>query len=437
MAKRENFTAERVAGFKCQPGRQQSIFWDGKTPGLGLRVTAAGAKSYIFETSLNGKTLRLTIGDIRTWTIGKAQAEATHLKAQTDKGIDPRQLKEEQKAKAEAVRQDALRRDMTVLEAWKTYIAARQSRWSARHLADHEALTHAGGEKRKRAEGLTQPGALAALMSYKLADLNADRVKAWLEDEASRRPTQARLAYNRLRAFLNWCADTPEYRNIAASDACKASIARDALPKAKPKTDALQREQLQAWFVAVRGISNPVIAAYMQALLLTGARRRELANLRWQDVDFQWLSMTIHDKVEGERTIPLTPFVSHLLAALPRRNQWVFSSPTAKATGGRLTEPRIAYARALTAAGLPHISLHGLRRSFGTLAEWVECPTGVSAQIMGHKPSATAEKHYRVRPIDLLRMWHTKIEAWMLEQAAIEIPQEQPGLRVISGNTAA
>jgi intergrase/recombinase len=54
------------------------------------------------------------------------------------------------------------------------------------------------------------------------------------------------------------------------------------------------------------------------------------------------------------------------------------------------------------------------------LAEWVEMPTGVVDQIQGHKPSATAEKHYKRRPLDLLRMWHTKYEQWILEQAGIE-----------------
>ena len=41
------------------------------------------------------------------------------------------------------------------------------------------------------------------------------------------------------------------------------------------------------------------------------------------------------------------------------------------------------------------------------------------AQLMGHKPSATAEKHYTVRPLDLLRVHHEKIEALILEQAGI------------------
>ena len=122
----------------------------------------------------------------------------------------------------------------------------------------------------------------------------------------------------------------------------------------------------------------------------------ESANLTWANVDFTWKSLTIGDKVEGERVIPLTPYVASLLAALPRRNAWVFSSPTA--ASGRLQEPRIFHDKALAAAGLPPLSLHGLRRSFGTLAEWTECPVGVVAQIMGHKPSALAEKHYRRRP---------------------------------------
>ena len=229
---------------------------------------------------------------------------------------------------------------------------------------------------------------------------------------------------------MAWCADQPAYRHLIHADACNRRLAKDVLPRAKAKTDCLQREQLQGWFQEVRRIGNPVISAYLQALVLTGARREEMAHLRWKDADFQWSSLTIRDKTDGLRTIPLTPFLANLLSNLPRRNEWVFSSPTA--ASGRLQEPRINHKKALTAAGLPSISLHGLRRSFSSLTEWIECPAGVVAQIMGHKPSATAEKHYKVRPLDLLRMWHTKIEAWMLEQAGIEFKHEQPGLRVVS-----
>src|SRR5690606_30541836 len=171
-------------------------------------------------------------------------------------------------------------------------------------------------------------------------------------------------------------------------------------------------------------------------LLLTGARRNELTGLQWADVDFQWNSLTIRDKVEGERVIPLTPYVKSLLlgikpatvmpvhgAAAVEASPWVFASERSKQ--GHITEPRISHNKALTVAGLPPLSLHGLRRSFATLAEWVECPAGIVAQIMGHKPSAIAEKHYRRRPLDLLRKWHTTIEGWVLAEAGIEQPQEK------------
>ena len=87
-----------------------------------------------------------------------------------------------------------------------------------------------------------------------------------------------------------------------------------------------------------------------------------------------------------------------------------------------------------TSAGIDGLTLHGLRRSFKSLTEWLEVPARVVAQIMGHKPSATAEKHYTVRPLDLLRVHHEKIEAWILEQAGIAFDaQAVPGaLRVVN-----
>jgi hypothetical protein len=138
--------------------------------------------------------------------------------------------------------------------------------------------------------------------------------------------------------------------------------------------------------------------------------------------------LTIRDKVEGERTIPLTPYVENLLTALPRRNQWVFSSPASKI--GHITEPNAVHSTACTVAGL-----EGLRRSFKSLTEWLDMPAGAVAQNMGQKPSATAEKHYTVRPLELLASHHNKIEVWVLEQAGIAFDPATAGagsLRVVA-----
>lgn len=447
MAK-QNFTAARIDGFQCEPGKQQSIYWDAKTPGFGLRVTAAGARAYIFESRLFGKTIRVTIGDARAWDLGRARTEASRLKTLIDDGKDPREVRADMQVAHEARRAEARRQDVTFGEAWDEYVEARKPFWSERHYRDHQYHADEGGKPKMRAKGLTQPGPLAVLRPLKLPELTGARIAEWLTSQAADRPTMSALSFRLLRSFIRWAADTPAYSGMIPADAYKSRDVRDATPRVKAKDgDSLQREQLKVWFAAVREIANPVISAYLQGLLITGARREELAALRWDDVDFRWRSLVLDDKVEGTggRTIPLTPYLASLLLNLKQLNEippnkrqmvrlaekgvqwspssWVFASKTA--ADGKIAEPRIAHNQALEAANLPHVTLHGLRRSFGTLSEWVECPVGVVAQIQGHKPSAIAEKHYRRRPIDLLRMWHDKIEAWMLEQAGIDFAAEQ------------
>jgi len=453
--KRENFTAERVTGFKCETSKKQSIYWDGKTPGLGLRVTAAGSKAFIFETRLNGKTIRMTLGDPRNWSIGKAQAEASRLKVMTDQGTDPRQVIADaiaaKDAKASAEREQATRETVTVGEAWAEYIEARKPLWSAVHLLDHEKVMQAGGEKRKRSKKLTEAGNLASLAKVRLVDLTPERVTEWAKVEAGTRPARARLALRLLRAFLFWCARHPTYKAIVTSNAAQSKDARESLGKATVKHDVLQREQLSAWFDAVKKIGNPVISAYLQALLLTGARRNELAALKWDDVDFKWHSLTMHDKVEGLRVIPLTPYVESLLLDLKRHNdtppkvkklnalkeagkEWkpslfVFSSSTSEK--GYLHDPSIAHRKACAVAALD-MTLHGLRRSFATLCEWTETPAGIAAQIQGHAPQGVREQNYIRRPLDLLRMWHIKIEEWILNEAGIKFVPVKEGLKAVA-----
>ena len=391
---------------------------------------------YVLTYKWTGKTLSEAVG----WASeGVKPSEAFDLLRQLKRnqkiGKGPCTLAE-MRAQAEAEKQaeasEAVRYDVTVFDAWNAYIETRRNKWSARHLADHLALADAGGRKTKRGKGRIKAGPLASLMPLKLSELTRARVQAWAEKEAAERATRTRLAFSLLRAFVNWCNQAPEYMGLASPEAAGSTIRRETIPRGRPKDDCLQKEQLPAWFAAIRALSNPIVASYLQVLLLTGARREELARMEWKDVDFKWKSMSIHDKVSGQRIIPLTPYVESILAPLARRNAYVFSSPTAKS--GRLEEPRHGHNRALAVAGIEGLTLHGLRRSFGTLSEWCEVPVGVVAQIQGHKPSAIAEKHYRRRPLDLLRMWHVKIEAWIMEQAGIEQPTEgRTGLKVVKG----
>ncbi|KVC93734.1 preprotein translocase [Burkholderia ubonensis] len=448
-----NFTAGRVNGHSCPTGKAQAFLWDSGASGLGLRATAAGTLSYIFQGKLNGATVRLTIGSPKDWDIDKARDEARRLQRLIDAGKDPREEAAEQRADLATRKAEAERRDVTFADAWIAYLADLEARpspktkrpRSAQYIEDHRKLAAPGGAEKKRGKGLTTQGPLYALMPMKLSDMTSEAVASWMEDEVTERPTSIAYAYRLFKAFAGWCEGQTRFKELLPNDCYSSPKVTALLPSTKtPEGDCLEREQLPAWFKAVRALPNSVVSAYLQGVLITGPRREELAELRWENVDLRWNKIKLRDKIEGSRIIPLTPYFRSLLLELKRPNDtppdarqrqaletagtpwqpspWVF--PSNASASGHIEEPRYAHGAAIEEAGLPHVTLQGLRRSFGTLAEWLEVPAGIVAQIQGHKPSALAEKHYRRRPLDLLRQWHTRIEAWMLEQAGIEFKHE-------------
>lgn len=459
MQKSENrvrLTAGRIDSFACSLDKPQAFLWDTDTPTLAVRATPTGRKTYVFESRFNGSTIRVTIGTIADWPLEQARIKAQSLKMMVDSGTDPREVAKERKAAdaakkaaAEAQTEADQLASLTVGEVWSAYIEERRPFWGDLHYRDHIDKAKAGGLPSKRrgaGKQLTQPGPLAPLMQLPMKDLDQATVEAWATKEGKKRASSARLAWRLLTVFLTWCSEHPTYSTLLpAKNPAKTKKAREALGKPGTKTDVLQREQLAAWFAAVRQIQNPVISACLQMMLLTGARPGEVLGLRWEDVNTQWKGICIRDKVEGTREIPATPYMLHLLAALPRRtmtdketgaqisNPWVFSSPTS--ASGCLSEPNTAHTRACKTAGIEGLTLHGLRRSFASLTEWLEVPAGVVAQIQGHKPSATAEKHYKVRPLELLRVHHERIEAWILEQAGVTYDAKaEPGkLQLVQG----
>ena len=465
FAAAHDLTHDLLERARCPAGVPFVLVRDADKKGLRLRVTQAGGKHWQFETRIKGKLFTRALGGWPAVSINDAKAEAHRLRGLTEQGTDPREMERQKQAEkvaaSAAAKSEAIAAALTFGEAWSAYVAERRPYWGEWQYQDQLTLGDAGGLKPKRGkpDTLTRARPLHPLMEMRLADISAEVIENWAATEAKTRKSVSRRAHSCLKTFFSWCMEQRQYRHQVATNPAKTKKSREVFGTPIVRMDVLQRGQLPSWFAHVRQIPNPVISAYLQCLLLTGARRDEMAAVKWEDVNFQWRGLDLKDKIQGRRAVPLTPFVRSLIEGLPRRNEWVFSSVTAvslnekntarranyhakhgraapitRSKSGRLVEPSIAHRKACAAAGLDGLTLHGLRRSFASLCEWLDIPGGISAQIQGHAPQGVREQNYIRRPLDLLRVHHEKIEAWILEQAGIKFDAAaQPGkLRVVA-----
>lgn len=331
---------------------------------------------------------------------------------------------------------------ITVGEVWPLYMEQgrplRKAAWKPRYRADLEKAAAPGGVAKKRGKGETKPGHLAALMGVRLVDVDSDRIRAWYADESKRAPVQAGRAVAMFSGFLRWCAMHKDYRKLVDRHAAKSEAVASLMPPKVKRADALSRAQLAPWFAGTKKLRSRAARAYLQALVLTGARREEMAALKWADIDFRWQKLTLADKVGEVRVIPLTDSLARLLADLPRAkfangtvNPYAFAS--SMSVSGRIVEPRAPHGDVLTDASIPHLTIHGLRRTFALTGGEAGAPAGAIAQIMGHRPSAVAEG-YKPRTVDQLRGFMVTIERFILDAAGVEFAAGIPtlgGLRVV------
>jgi hypothetical protein len=243
-------TAGNIDRLTCPAGKTQAFLRDTKAPGLRVRVTAAGAKAYVFEAKLNRRTIRRTIGDVRAWSIDGARAEANRLRVLLDGGTDPRELERQRKAEAEerkaaaaAKSAEAAAHALTVADVWPRYMAEgkprRRAAWKPRYVADLQKAAAMGGEPKKRGKGTTKPGHLAALMPLPLASIDQDTIRDWYASEAKTAPIQAARAVAMFSGFLGWCATKRDLRALVNKEAARASELGDVLPGVSKRRDAL------------------------------------------------------------------------------------------------------------------------------------------------------------------------------------------------------
>ena len=165
LTQRITLTVGAIERLTCRTDvKAQAFLRDSEVPGLRVRVTNTGMKSFVYEAKLNRQTIRRTIGDVKVWTIEQARTEARRLAVMLDSGQDPRELERQQQAAQEAQRQQEQAQALTVGEVWPLYLEngrpKRRDAWKPRYLEDLHKMAAPGGVPKKRGQGLTRPGPL-------------------------------------------------------------------------------------------------------------------------------------------------------------------------------------------------------------------------------------------------------------------------------------
>jgi integrase len=389
---------------EAQTDKQQAFVWD-TLKGFGLRVTKGGAKAFIYQTRIDGKDVRFTIGAADKWRLPEARKRAMALKVDIDNGRDPRK----DKAAATAARQAQAAHEQitnqTIGAMFPTYLEKgapkRKTAFKPVYLAHMTAMASPGGEPKVRGRGLTVKGALFDLLQVRVCDLNEDVIRVWFEGEMRKRPGQAVKALRIFQGYLRWYSQQDKALKPLISMVREAATdegIKDLIPARNIRTDHLPEKVVGRWLNALDGFDH-VQATYLMGLLMLGCRREELTGLKWLDIKAVTGTMVIKDKVKLTREIPAGDHFLAVITTLPRINEFVFASTRTKT--GHIDAPRVALNRSSAAVGVEHITFHGLRRSFAKLAESAGAPTGAVAQIMGHSTKSIIEGY---KPRDAAEM---------------------------------
>ena len=142
--------------------------------------------------------------------------------------------------------------------------------------------------------------------------------------------------------------------------------------------------------LAARESADPLPAALVRLLALTGCRQGEIRTLHWKD--YRAGHLFLRDGKTGPRTVWLSSPARGVLGRLPRTGRWIF--PASRGSGPMTAETAYRCWRTLrTAAALPGVRLHDLRHSFASFALRQGETVLAIARLRGHRDPRTSLKY--------------------------------------------
>jgi len=355
---RITFGKDRLEKLPTPEAGKRKVYHDTKTQGLQLRVSATGSKTFsVYRRVKGGQPERITLGSFPAMTVEQARKSAAAVNAEIEAGASP--------AKARR----AIRGEPTFFEVFNRYLVEKKKR-NGTYLTEKTKVNYADVVRIY----------LSTIKSKKLSQITRSELKSIHTKASMKSHAQADRAVRLVSAVFSFAIDLELFDklNPASRIQKNEAVERDrfALPHELPH------------LLAAIGVST--LRDYFLLSLLTGARRSNVQEMAWRDIDLEAGVWRIGSTKNGTpQNVTLSPEAVGALKSRRSsvgRSQFVFPS-----TGqtGHLVEPKTAWATILR------------RATTYRILELLEIENNLSEEEREHankllaEAPVTAEKHYR------------------------------------------
>lgn len=436
--------SERVALDAALPAKGDYTIRDSKnlSSGLGLRVYASGAKSWIVQKKLLRKPYRLVLGSFEQMTYAAAVKAALDPASKLASGIDPRL---EARVQARATEQLRAREQLNCEVVFKDYRAA-------------QGLSKAGVPKKDLvfAEKRLATGRLwkMPLLDIEGKDLEDEYKRLMATAKRANATTKGQTQAGRILRSLRaaFTAAFLNYKLQAPNPFSELNKLIKGWYKVNSRTVIVANSEgdLKRWWDAVESLragpghqarDSGTIADFMVLALLLGGRSTELLSLTWKNVNLRAGTVRIPKEVSKNSVEHVVPFGQYSRGILQRRlaenramttpSLYVFNaSRRGRSLDGKpgvrtyIKEPKKACQRVGALAEFK-FTPHDLRRTFATLFDEMGVNTATLEKALNHAPSTTARKHYIVKRLSPTRKLYQALEEKILIEAGITVAVEE------------
>ena len=350
-------TQRTIKGFTYRGG--WDVRWDEGSRGLGVRIYPSGKKAFVLRYRLRRRKHLMALGLYGTdLTLDEARDKARKERAKIREGINP--LEEKRSAGRGKTFRDLIEDFMS------------------RHVEAQELKT--GRAIRRRLERNIP----AAWKSRSADAIEAWEIEALHQEIGKTRPYEANRLLENLRTMYR---QAPRWKYIAPS----APNPTDGIKKFKERQRKrwVKPEELPRLAQAIDQEPNIFTRAGLWLLLLTGIRKTELLEARWEDVDWTRGTLRLPETKSGdEQFATLSGPALAVLQSIPRLDNNPHILPGAK-PGGHLVNIGRRWRVVREAAKVPDVRLHDLRRTTGSWLSQAGVDLNVIKDALRHRNIST------------------------------------------------